>query len=126
MFGLVRLTDLQCAVGLYSNETFTAVPILILFLLPNKDLHIVKNTHTHIYIYICIHTHVSTYIYIHIHTRIYIYIYTRIYIYIYIVKNIYTYLHKYIHNTHVTKYTGCPGRNVKNFGRVFLMLKYKS
>jgi hypothetical protein len=21
-------------------------------------------------------------------------------------------------------YTGCPGRNVKNFGRVFLMLKY--
>jgi hypothetical protein len=23
-----------------------------------------------------------------------------------------------------TVYTGCPGRNVKNFGRVFLMLKY--
>jgi hypothetical protein len=22
------------------------------------------------------------------------------------------------------RYTGCPGRNVKNFGRVFLMLKY--
>jgi hypothetical protein len=21
-------------------------------------------------------------------------------------------------------YTGCPGRNVKNFGRVFLVLKY--
>jgi hypothetical protein len=32
---------------------------------------------------------------------------------------IYTHTHIYIYI-----YTGCPGRNVKNFGRVFLMLKY--
>jgi hypothetical protein len=27
-------------------------------------------------------------------------------------------------HTELATYTGCPGRNVKNFGRVFLMLKY--
>ena len=36
-----------------------------------------------------------------------------LYIYIYI----YIYTHTYIH-------TGCPRRNVPDFGRVFLMLKY--
>jgi len=32
-------------------------------------------------------------------------------------KSIYTYIYIYI-------YTGCPRRNVPEFGRVFLMLKY--
>jgi hypothetical protein len=29
-----------------------------------------------------------------------------------------------INKVYIYIYTGCPGRNVKNFGRVFLMLKY--
>ena len=46
---------------------------------------------------------------------VYTYIHTHTYIYIY------TYLH--IH-TYICIYTGCPRRNVQDFGRVFLMLKY--
>ena len=52
-----------------------------------------------------------TYIYIHAHTHAHIYIY--IYIYIYIHTHTYIYI-----------YTECPRRNVPEFGRVFLMLKY--
>ena len=54
-----------------------------------------------------------------IYMYIYIYIYTYIYIYICVCGNsannqlIYIYIH-----------TGCPRRNVPDFGRVFLMLKY--
>ena len=44
-------------------------------------------------------------------------LYTDIYIYIYIYTQIYIYIYIYI-------YTGCPRRNVPDFGRVFLMLKY--
>ena len=53
-------------------------------------------------LYVCIHTYVHTYITLH---------------------HIHTYIrtHTYIH-THT--YTGCPRRNVPDFGRVFLMLKY--
>jgi hypothetical protein len=53
-------------------------------------------------IYICIYTHTHTYT--HTQTSLY-YIYTH------------THIHTHIH-------TWCPGRNAKNFGRVFLMLKY--
>ena len=57
----------------------------------------------------CIHT------YAHTHT-----IYTYVHTYI---------IHKHIHtytciHTHIHIYTGCPRRNVPDFGRVFLMLKY--
>jgi len=41
--------------------------------------------------------------------------YTYIYVYIY---NIYIYIYT------IYIYTGCPRRNVPDFGRVFLMLKY--
>ena len=55
---------------------------------------------------VCIYIHVCVYIYIYIHTHthsmcMYVYIYIHIYI-----------------------YTECPRRNVPNFGRVFLRLKY--
>jgi len=31
---------------------------------------------------------------------------------------------RFFHRVILNKYTGCPRRNVPNFGRVFLMLKY--
>ena len=37
------------------------------------------------------------------------------------INNIYIYIHTHIH-TYI--YTGCPRRNVPDFGRVFLMFKY--
>ena len=55
-------------------------------------------------------------LYILIYTYIYLYI-TRLYIRIYVCVYIYIYIYIYI-------YTGCPRRNVPDFGRVFLMLKY--
>ena len=50
-----------------------------------------------------IHTHARARTHAHTHTHTHIYIY--IYIYVY-------------------TYTGCPGRNVPDFGRMFLKLKY--
>ena len=44
-----------------------------------------------------------------------------IYIYIYIYIHTHTHTHTHIH---IHMYTGCPRRNVPEFGRVFLMLKY--
>ena len=54
-----------------------------------------------VYIYICVCVYIYIYTYTHTHTHTH----THIYIYIYI-------------------YTECPRRNVPDFGRVFLMLKY--
>ena len=48
-----------------------------------------------------------------------IYIYT--YIHTYINIYIYIYIYQYIYEH---AYTGCPRRNVPDFGRVFLVLKY--
>jgi hypothetical protein len=31
---------------------------------------------------------------------------------------------KFVYNAHEAYYTGCPRRNVPDFGRAFLMLKY--
>jgi hypothetical protein len=53
-------------------------------------------------------------------------------LYIYIYTNTNTHTHIYIciytdlqnTNSIIRTYTECPGRNVKHFGRVFLMLKY--
>ena len=60
-------------------------------------------TDIYIYIYIYINMYVCVYIYIYVYINMYIYIY--IYIYLYL-------------------YTGCPGRNVPDFGKMFLKLKY--
>jgi len=61
------------------------------------NIYIATYTHVHT------HTHIPTYIYIHIHT----------------------YQHTYIHTyTRTYTYTGCPRRNVPDFGRVFLILNY--
>jgi len=53
------------------------------------------NTGVCLCVYVCMCVYIFTYIYINKHIQIYIYI-----------------------------YTGCPRRNVPDFGRVFLMLKY--
>jgi len=52
---------------------------------------------------LCVNTYTSTYVLMCVYTAIGAYMYMHIYIYI---------------------YTGCPRRNVADFGRVFLMLKY--
>jgi len=65
------------------------------------------HTHTHIHTHKYIHTYICTYIYTHTYTHTHTYIYT--------------YINTYI-CTHI--YTGCPRRNVPDFRRVFVMLKY--
>jgi len=70
------------------------------------------NTHTRAYPCPCAqeywhrahtHAHVHTHTYMHTHAHIY------------------TQTHAY---TQIYVYTGCPRRNVPDFGRMFLMLKY--
>ena len=53
-------------------------------------------------------------------TNTYMHTYTHIIHNTYVHTHIHTYIHTYIHNT----YTGCPGGNVPDFGRMFLKLKY--
>jgi len=62
-------------------------------------LSVFNYTHQHMHMHMPMPTHTHIHTHTHTHTHTYIYIY----IYIYI-------------------YTGCPRRNVPDFGRVFLML----
>jgi len=73
----------------------------------------------------------KTHTHTHTHTHIYIYIY--IYIYIQSGPKMYTLfthfscqmcIHFLGHSVYIYIYTGCPRRNVPDFGRVFLMLNY--
>ena len=46
---------------------------------------------------------------------------------LYIHTHTHTHIHTHTHthtHTHIYIYTGCPRRNVPDFGRVFLILKY--
>ena len=46
------------------------------------------------------------------------------YVHTYIHENLRTDVHTYIYTYTRTTYTECPKRNVPDFGRVFLVLKY--
>jgi len=75
-----------------------------------------KSVHTYTYISTYMRTYIHTYVLTYIGTYISTYV---IHTFIYTHMHIYKYTYIYIHT-----YTGCPRRNIPDFGRVFLMLKY--
>ena len=75
--------------------------------------------------YVCIYVLMYVYMYIHTYVHMHVCMYVCMYYvcvctYIYICMYVGRYVHMYI----LYMYTGCPRRNVPDFGRVFLMLKY--
>jgi len=69
---------------------------------------------------VCMYVLMCVYMYVCMHVLPkYVCIYVRMYVRTYICMYLSTYI-----CTYVGGYTECPGRNVPDFGRVFLMLKY--
>ena len=87
--------------------------------LPGRSKNLSATLYIHLYIYIHIY---DTELQNFFRFGVYIYIYTHTYIH--------TYIHIHTKSKNIFKlcmgclYTGCPRRNVPDFGRMFLMLMY--
>ena len=105
-----NLLHLHCST--HTEDTFWST------VLTSEVTHMYTCTCTCTYKYI--HTNIFTYLHTHtqgVYAQAYICTYMTAYTYAHTCKRTYW-------RTCMHKYTGCPRRNVPNFGRVFLRLKY--